>query len=337
MAYGLTPPVQDPTNVMGLRIGAWIVDLIPAFVLVTIFSRHTSTTYNNVAPNFCEAYRQTHSGAFCFMSNNNAYTFQGLRGGSILIWLAYYFVVAGLLQGATGATFGKHLFGLRVVDANGQLCGIPKAMIRTLIGVFELGFCFLIGFLTAAFSHPHRRLGDMAAGTYVVPKTAVGTPLFAAPQAWTPQPQAGWGPPPAAGTQTWGPGAPAPGWSPPVQAPPPSASPPSSAPAPWGTPAAQPPPAQTPGTWGTPAPVTPDPQAEPPAAAPTEDAPGWAAPASTETPSPASAAPPPESQAPAPTREPQWDEQRRAWVYWEAETNRWLQHDPATGQWGPLR
>ena len=36
-------------------------------------------------------------------------------------------------------------------------------------------------------------------------------------------------------------------------------------------------------------------------------------------------------------REPQWDAQRNVWVFWEAETSRWLQHDPRTGQWGPLR
>jgi RDD family len=333
MAYGLTPPVQDPTNVMGLRIGAWIVDFIPAALIVGLFSRHSSTTYTNVAPNFCTVFKQSHNGYVCFMSGNDAYTFQGLRGGAILIWLAYYFVVAGLLQGATGATFGKHLFGLRVVDANGELCGISKAMIRTLVGVFEIGFCFLIGFLTAALSHPHRRLGDLAAGTYVVPQTAVGKPLFGPQPAWTPQTQTAWSPPPAGG-QTWGPGTPAPGWgAPPTQAPP-SAAPPA-----WGTPAAQPPPAQTPGTWGTPAPVTP----ETPTEAPSEDAPGWAAPAST---SPAStpaatceppAAAEPQAQAHPPAREPQWDEQRHAWVFWEAETSRWLQHDPATGQWGPLR
>ena len=28
---------------------------------------------------------------------------------------------------------------------------------------------------------------------------------------------------------------------------------------------------------------------------------------------------------------------RNAWVFWEAETSRWLQFDPATNQWGPLR
>ncbi|HEY0518726.1 MAG TPA: RDD family protein, partial [Ilumatobacteraceae bacterium] len=165
MAYGPPGTSNDPTNVMGRRIGAWIIDFIPALVIVVIFSRHTATTYTNVPGDFCDTFRTTHNGYTCFNFGDSAYTSKSFQSGGILLQLLYYFLVAGLLQGATGATFGKHIFGLRVVDQNGQICGIGKAMLRTLVGVFELGFCFLIGFFVAVFSHPHRRLGDMAAGT----------------------------------------------------------------------------------------------------------------------------------------------------------------------------
>jgi hypothetical protein len=345
MAYG-PPTTLDPTNVMGRRILAWIIDLIPLIIIAGIFVGGSLKTVNNAPLNFCDQYRAAHSSSsLCFQSNSTAYYSSNFRVSSTVVSLIYWFVVAGLLQGATGATIGKHIVGLRVVDGNGNICGVGKALLRTLIGVFELGFCFLIGLITASVTHPHRRLGDMAAGTFVVAKQSVGTPIAAQmgaapyPQSWTPPSQGtGWGPPPAGGTQTWPAPAPAGQWPPQATTAPPAGT----TPPVWGTPAASPPPAETPTTWGAPAQT-------PAAAAPGEtdapstaadDGPGWASPSpSTEPaaePTPA-ATTAPQAAAPAPTREPQWDSQRNAWVYWEAETSRWLQFDAATGQWGPLR
>jgi uncharacterized RDD family membrane protein YckC len=345
MAYGPPGATLDPTKVMGRRIAAWIIDFIPAVILVGIFSRHNAVTYSNVPSDFCSSFKLAHNGYFCFQSGGTAYTTAGLRGGTLLVWLVYYFVIAGVLQGATGATFGKHMVGLRVVDQNGNLCGMGKAMLRTLIGVFELGFCFLIALITASVTHPHRRVGDFAAGTFVVAKEAVGTPIMGGapsgypPPPWTP-PTPTWGPPPG-GAQTWGGPNPAYG-TPPAASPPAATPPPSSAPPTWGTPAASPPPAETPSTWGTPA-AGPQPAASPPAATeapaatPSGDTPGWGAPSPSAAPEPTPTAAPQAQTPAAPSREPQWDAQRNAWVFWEAETNRWLQHDPVSGVWGPLR
>jgi uncharacterized RDD family membrane protein YckC len=286
MSYG-PPPTYDPTNVMGRRIGAWVIDVIPALVIGFVVVGHGLTRVDNAPASFCDVYRSAHgSGALCFQSGSTAYySTAAFRGTGFLLSLIYWFALAGVLQGVTGATLGKHMLGLRVVDENGNIAGVGKALLRTFIGVFEIGFCFPIALITALVTHPHRRVGDFAAGTFVVAKESVGTPIGAArgaspyPPAWTPPPTT-WGPPPAA------------------QAPPPT----------WGAPAGGPPPAQAPTTWGTPAPVPDDPPAQQPAPA----------------------------QAPS-GREPQWDPQRNAWVFWEVETSRWLQHDPVTGQWGPLR
>ncbi|MDQ1465910.1 MAG: hypothetical protein QOH10_325 [Actinomycetota bacterium] len=347
MAYGAPVTVSDPTNVMGRRIAAWFVDLIPALVLGAIVAGSGLTRHEGVTSDFCTRWRFDHSSSICFTSGSTAYTSQGFRGSGLLVSLLYWFAVAGLLQGATGASIGKHMVGLRVVDQNGNICGIGKAMLRTLIGVFEIGFCFLVALITASVTHPHRRLGDFAAGTFVVAKESVGRPIMSgAPSGYPPpwSPPGGpttWGPPPAAGSQPWG--TPAPGWgSPPAASPPPSASPPT-----WGTPAAAPPattPApETPATWGTPAAAPPasepapteTPATQTPAATPGGDAPGWGAPSAAQPPA---AQPAATESAPLPQRrEPQWDAQRNAWVYWEAETSRWLQHDPTTGKWGPLR
>jgi RDD family len=315
MAYG-PPPMFDPTNVMGRRIAAWIIDLIPALVIGFVVVGHGLTRVDGAQANYCDLYRSVHgSSALCIQSGSSAYySTSGIRGTGFLLSLLYWFALAGVLQGLTGATLGKHILGLRVVDQNGQVAGLGKALLRTFVGVFEIGLCFPIALITALVTHPHRRVGDFAAGTFVVATSSVGTPIGAAPggspypPAWTPPPQT-WGPPPA-GSQPWG--SPAPGWG----------APPASAPAQtWGTPAAgppvTPPPAQAPTTWG--APVPDEPSASQPAPQPVQQ---------------------PAQQPPAQAasgREPQWDAQRNAWVFWEVETSRWLQHDPATGQWGPLQ
>ena len=356
MAYAPPTHTGDPTAVMGRRIGAWIIDFIPAIILGVIFSRHSSTTYTNVGSGFCDLYRSQHSGHFCFQSGTTAYTSQ-FGGAGLLVQLVYWFANAGLLQGATGATLGKQVVGLRVVDRGGNLCGMGKAVIRTIIGYFELGFCFLIGLITALVSKNHRRLGDMAADTYVVRAESVGVPITGAapggypppgyPPSWgaSQAPPGTWTPPPA-GQQQWGGAGRAPGW---VTPPPAAGPPPAGA---WGQP-----PVASPGHWApgaTPAPeeptvpapaATPTPAPEP---APTDassrdpEAPDWGAPAGSEppqaAPQPAVSTPvEPAAAPPPPQREPQWDSQRNAWVYWEAETNRWLQFDPTTNQWGPLR
>ncbi|HEY5014755.1 MAG TPA: RDD family protein [Acidimicrobiia bacterium] len=371
MAYAPPNTMLDPTNVMGRRIGAWFIDvIIPTAVALiigwTVFIG-SATKVSNVPSDYCTSVRLQTPGAACVTLGTDAYvgTSSDARhafavGGLISLVGALNLFV---LQGITGAALGKLMFGLRVVRADGSIAGFGWNALRTVLLVVDQFFCALVGLITASVTHPHRRVGDFAAGTYVVSKGAVGIPIAQAmpgsayPPAWTPPAPAGWGPPPTGGPQTWG--TPQPGWGPPPAAtPPPSAAPPA-----WGTPAASPPPAETPATWGAPA-ASPAPTETPatePTPAATGEAPGWASPAPvTEPVSPAPQAQVPQAEVPgaqvpqaqvpqtqapaaqvpaaAPAaREPQWDAQRNAWVYWEAETQRWLQHDPATGQWGPLR
>jgi uncharacterized RDD family membrane protein YckC len=332
MAYG-PPPTFDPTDVMGRRIAAWFIDafipLVIAFAIGWTVFIGSATKISNVPTDYCTTLRFEVPGNSCVTLGNTAYvgTSDDRRRAFEVGGLIYLIGAVNLfvIQGLTGAAIGKHMLGLRVVRADGSLVGFGWNALRTLFLVVDQFFCALPGLITASVTHPHRRVGDFAAGTFVVGKQFVGTPIGVGsggspyPPPWTPPGgPVGWGPPPG-GAQPWG--TPAPGWgSPPAQGPnvvPTQA--PTAAPT-WGTPAAgpqaTPPPAQTPTTWG--APVADD----PPAPLPVPQA----APQAMQQP----------AQAP-PAREPQWDAQRNAWVFWEVETNRWLQHDPATGQWGPLR
>jgi uncharacterized RDD family membrane protein YckC len=93
-------------------------------------------------------------------------------------WLAWVVVNDVLLQGTTGATVGKFVTGARVVRPDGGRPGIGKALVRTLLLIVDLISLILpLGLWVAMFSRGHRRIGDMAADTYVVKARYAGRPV----------------------------------------------------------------------------------------------------------------------------------------------------------------
>jgi hypothetical protein len=114
--------------------------------------------------------------------------------------------------------------GIRTVRDDGRPPGLLKALVRWLLWIVD-GFPYvlpLVGFITALTTVGHRRVGDMAAGTYVVRSSAAGSPVVV-PGLTAPPPPAGYAPgvpwatttppPPAAswGAAPPGPGTPVPG------------------------------------------------------------------------------------------------------------------------------
>lgn len=91
--------------------------------------------------------------------------------GAALVAVLTYFIVT---EGVWGRSAGKFVTGMIVVDKAGQPPGVGKAAIRTLFRLFEVN-PFLLGGLPAGlaawFTEEHQRLGDLIAGTYVVPLT----------------------------------------------------------------------------------------------------------------------------------------------------------------------
>lgn len=90
---------------------------------------------------------------------------------TILLWLLPPLAYFPVLEGLYGATPGKRLVGLRVVDADGNPPGLWKATIRTVLRLIEVN-PFMVGGIVAAIcvlcSRTRQRLGDLAAGTYVL-------------------------------------------------------------------------------------------------------------------------------------------------------------------------
>jgi uncharacterized RDD family membrane protein YckC len=295
--YGMQPQ-RDPTEVMGRRIAAYIIDgVLISGILVAILAVTKQSGYTGAPANACQTLRDRPNFAGqCMQFGSRVYTWKsgGLLSGYGLGALAGFlnFVV---LQGIVGASVGKLIVGMRVVDAQGQACGVGRAFIRWLLLLFVDGACFLVGLLVAVLTHPHRRVGDMAANTYVVALADVGRPVEAVPQyqyqyaqpgtpGWAPP---GAAPPPPAG---WG-TTPPPAWGAPPPGPPPSWGPPAQPPPTWGAPPPEPPP---PG-WGAPPPPPPPlpPWRAPPTAepAPTPPPPAPPRPAAEPAPPPAPAQP----------------------------------------------
>jgi uncharacterized RDD family membrane protein YckC len=85
-----------------------------------------------------------------------------------LILAVLYFPVP---EAIWGVSLGKLATGLRVVDKAGRPPGLWKAVIRTLLRLLEVN-PFLLGGIPAGIavlaSRRKQRLGDMAAGTYVL-------------------------------------------------------------------------------------------------------------------------------------------------------------------------
>jgi uncharacterized RDD family membrane protein YckC len=81
-----------------------------------------------------------------------------------------------ILQGLTGASLGKLLVGLRVVREDGSTAGIGWAALRWVLLLVDSACCFLPGAVLVFSTKGHRRIGDMAASTFVVRRSDVGTP-----------------------------------------------------------------------------------------------------------------------------------------------------------------
>ena len=76
-----------------------------------------------------------------------------------------------LLEGLSAFTPGKWLAGIRVTTATGDLPGLRRGFVRTLLRLIEVNPILAGGLpagLIANYTRLHQRLGDILAGTYVV-------------------------------------------------------------------------------------------------------------------------------------------------------------------------
>ena len=231
----------DPTAVMGRRIAAVVIDfllylLIMAFVGPTPLSPLAEFVDQNDNPGVtCDEIQDLNDVSGCVDIGDRLYfTETDDAAVQFIVWGAVVLLYAAL-QGATGVTPGKALLGVKVVDEHGRRPGFGRSLLRTILWVVDAApWCLpLVGFVTGLTTKGHRRVGDMAAKTFVVGKAHTG-PVFVPGLATA----ATGGYPGAPGAY----GAPGQPWG----APPPGAG--GGPPTAWGAP----PQAQQPGGWGPP-------------------------------------------------------------------------------------
>ena len=331
-SYRPTLPAGDPTAVMGRRVAAWLVDsiiiLAPSVALFTSELEYLEESeLDQSGVDFCEEFMDREEGV-CVDAGDRVYFSEGVPVAPWAVGLGLAILINVLIQAFKGWTPGKLLFGIRTVAEDGRVPGIGRAIIRWLLLIVDDLCAGLVGLIVALTSKGHRRVGDMAAKTFVVGKEYMGSPIVVPGMttgysAYPGYPGYPGGPPPTGGPgggpSTPGSGAPGGGWG--------------AQPGPPGEPAQAwaPPPA-----WG-PAPQQPE-QAGPA----TEPRPAGAEPASETPRRDAAATEQPRADAPAaaepgtPGYNPQWDPARGTYIVWSAERGHWLGWDDTAKEWKRL-
>jgi uncharacterized RDD family membrane protein YckC len=141
-------------------IDAFLVAVLPILtVLVIGHSRAVRACPEHLAPGHsCFAWKETG----VVVENRSLLWFVALLA-------VFYVLVFVFVQGRTGASPGKSLLGVRVIDHQGRRPGFVRSAVRALAWVIDaITLLVPIALWSAWFSPGHRRVGDFLAGTYVV-------------------------------------------------------------------------------------------------------------------------------------------------------------------------
>ncbi|MFN8019831.1 MAG: RDD family protein [Acidimicrobiales bacterium] len=173
----------DPTAVTGRRIAAFFIDVVVYWAVivapVAAFPGPTTAVIKNGKTTY---------------QNNGAF---GAQVASFLILILYGIGMFVVARGLTGRTLGLKVMNLQCVNYQGNPPGVPLAAWRVVAGWVDwITILFIpVGLLVMTSSKGHRRVGDMAAKTFVVDQSQAGRPpLVAGVTAPIPPP-----PPPLAG------------------------------------------------------------------------------------------------------------------------------------------
>lgn len=89
-----------------------------------------------------------------------------LEGVGALISLCFFFFLWPISEGLWGQTVGKRFLDLKVVGEKHEPISLGQAFGRFFLGIID--FFLLIGIIVALVNKNNQRIGDSAAGTFVV-------------------------------------------------------------------------------------------------------------------------------------------------------------------------
>ncbi len=218
-----SPLTADPTAVFGRRVVAAVIDagvvLVPGGAIASSGMEYiTRERVGSGFDNFCTSYIDQQGGS-CFQLGDRAYFNDNAADPGSFAVLGLALLLFVVVQGLTGWTVGKLLTGIRTVREDGRAPGIGKALVRWLLFVADgpcQPFVPIVGGICALTTQGHRRVGDMAAKTFVVRRSAAGGPIVVPGMTAPPHqplggPPGSWGAAPGAPTPmpaSAGPGAP---------------------------------------------------------------------------------------------------------------------------------
>lgn len=136
---------SDPTEVLGRRIGAALLDIALMAVLFVVLGLALGEG-------------ETSDG-------NASIT---LEGGSFLLFLGLMLLYYFATEVASGQTLGKRALGIRVVRTDGSPASAGAIAGRTALRLIDqLPAFYLLGLIVALVTKRKQRIGDLAAGTVV--------------------------------------------------------------------------------------------------------------------------------------------------------------------------
>jgi uncharacterized RDD family membrane protein YckC len=174
------PDQIDDTRVVLRRCVAWFLDLASLALVLVVVVWVTGDVKK--VPN-CDTIP---SGRACFAYGDNAL----LVNSRSIVWffLSLLLMIALVLvlpQAIAGATAGKTIMGIRVVRHDGSPPGGLRSTVRVIAWAVDGLVLLLPVALWAVIATPgHRRVGDFAAGTFVVRRGAMGRPVRFARRPW---------------------------------------------------------------------------------------------------------------------------------------------------------
>jgi uncharacterized RDD family membrane protein YckC len=183
------PASYDATAVLGKRYGAFLIDAAISLIVFGALFFATATTHTRAemlrVPG-CHLSANDSAQVECdnrAVVTVNDTVYEAEAGPYFLGCIVFTLLYFALMEGLAGATLGKLMTGLRVVTPEGAKCGLGRALVRWLVFAVDGPLTlFICGIVTSSVSAGHRRLGDMAAGTYVIGKADVGRPVSPRPR-----------------------------------------------------------------------------------------------------------------------------------------------------------